>query len=152
LKFFELKTKNKWLRRGAIVIVLQTMLGGTIERRFRDILKGAVTNDLAYNVRTIKEMMWPGGKLREREPPRTAQQKAATKTAAYAKFVSLVPDLAASLIGRSNARRGARRIFAVLQNRRLNQHLIYSLLDEVVYQIFPQLAGSLDDQKQNSTR
>lgn len=40
-------------------------------------------------------------------------------------------DLAANMIGRSNARRGARRIFAVLQNRRLNQHIVYTVLDEV---------------------
>lgn len=35
------------------------------------------------------------------------------------------------MIGRSNARRGARRIFAVLQNRRLNQHIAYTVVDEV---------------------
>ena len=35
------------------------------------------------------------------------------------------------MIGRSNARRGARRLFAVLQNRRLNQHLLYTIVDEV---------------------
>ena len=35
------------------------------------------------------------------------------------------------MIGRSNARRGARRLFAVLQNRRLNQHLMYTIIDEV---------------------
>lgn len=35
------------------------------------------------------------------------------------------------MIGRSNARRGARRLFAVLQNRRLNQHLLYTIIDEV---------------------
>lgn len=40
-------------------------------------------------------------------------------------------DLAANMIGRSNARRGARRIFAVLQNRRLNQHIVYTIIDEV---------------------
>lgn len=40
-------------------------------------------------------------------------------------------DLAANMIGRSNARRGARRIFAVMQNRRLNQHLVYTVVDEV---------------------
>jgi len=36
-------------------------------------------------------------------------------------------DLAANMIGRSNARRGARRMFAVLQNRRLNQHIVYTV-------------------------
>ena len=40
-------------------------------------------------------------------------------------------DLAANMIGRTNARRGARRIFAVLQNRRLNQHITYTIIDEV---------------------
>ena len=35
------------------------------------------------------------------------------------------------MIGRSNARRGARRIFTVLQNRRLNQHIAYTVMDEV---------------------
>lgn len=35
------------------------------------------------------------------------------------------------MIGRSNARRGARRMFAVLQNRRLNQHIAYTVADEV---------------------
>jgi sorting nexin-25 len=35
------------------------------------------------------------------------------------------------MIGRSNARRGSRRIFAVLQNRRLNQHIVYTVIDEV---------------------
>lgn len=42
-----------------------------------------------------------------------------------------ITDLAANMIGRSNARRGARRIFAVLQNRRLNQHIAYTIVDEV---------------------
>lgn len=37
------------------------------------------------------------------------------------------------MIGRSNARRGARRIFAVLQNRRLNQHIAYTIIDEVSF-------------------
>lgn len=46
-------------------------------------------------------------------------------------LITAAVDLAANMIGRSNARRGARRIFAVLQNRRLNQHIIYTIIDEV---------------------
>lgn len=40
-------------------------------------------------------------------------------------------DMTANIMGRSNSRRAARRIFAVLQNRRLNQHIMYTILDEV---------------------
>ena len=47
------------------------------------------------------------------------------------------------MIGRTNARRGARRIFAVLQNRRLNQHIAYTIIDEV--SIFDALFGLLTD-------
>ena len=49
-----------------------------------------------------------------------------------AEFITwVILDLAANMIGRSNARRGARRMFAVLQNRRLNQHIAYTIVDEV---------------------
>ena len=51
-------------------------------------------------------------------------------------------DLAANMIGRTNARRGARRMFAVLQNRRLNQHLAYTILDEVRVFLVTRLAIS----------
>jgi len=37
------------------------------------------------------------------------------------------------MIGRTNARRGARRIFTVLQNRRLNHHIAYTIVDEVSF-------------------
>lgn len=40
-------------------------------------------------------------------------------------------DVAANMIGRSNARRAARRVFGVLQDRRLNQHLMLMIIDEV---------------------
>ena len=46
------------------------------------------------------------------------------------------------MIGASNAKRGARRIFAVLQNHRLNQHIAYTVLDEVRY-FFPALKRML---------
>lgn len=51
----------------------------------------------------------------------------------------LVPDLLGNMVGRQNARKGARRLFTVLQNKRLNQDLVYTLLDEIVYALFPEL-------------
>jgi hypothetical protein len=50
--------------------------------------------------------------------------------------VDVCLELAANVLGRSNARKGARRIFAVLQNRRLNQHIAYVIIDEVTLPIF----------------
>ena len=43
----------------------------------------------------------------------------------------LMADVAANMIGRGNARRAARRVFGVLQDKRLNQQLMLCILDEV---------------------
>jgi sorting nexin-25 len=45
-------------------------------------------------------------------------------------------DLAANIIGKSNARGAARIMSAILQNRRLNQHLLYSCVDEASPMVF----------------
>ncbi|EPQ60454.1 hypothetical protein GLOTRDRAFT_31340 [Gloeophyllum trabeum ATCC 11539] len=132
LAVFELNKKNNWLRRQAIVIILQQVLGGTIERKIYEIARTFFDEArLLSFVTAFRDGLWPGGQLKPPSTPRTAEEKAKTRDEANRKLSALIPDLAANMIGRSNARRGARRIFAVLQNRRLNQHIIYSVVDEV---------------------
>lgn len=138
LAVFELHKQNNWLRRQAIVIILQQLLGSTIERKVRETLKSAAgTTQIMGILRTFRDSLWPGGKLRPPSVPRTAEEKLQTRDDANRKLSSLIPDLAANMIGRTNARRGARRIFAVLQNRRLNQHVAYTVVDEVFNALFP---------------
>ncbi|EJD03809.1 uncharacterized protein FOMMEDRAFT_145981 [Fomitiporia mediterranea MF3/22] len=136
LSVFELDRKNNWLRRQAVVIILQQVLGGTVERKFRENLTAALDEPhlLSY-INILKDNLWPGGHLKPPTAPRTVDEKARTRDEANRKLSALLPDIAANMMGRSNARRGARRIFAVLQNRRLNQHIVYSILDEL-HQIF----------------
>ncbi|KDQ31144.1 hypothetical protein PLEOSDRAFT_1036860 [Pleurotus ostreatus PC15] len=132
LAVFELKKKNNWLRRQAIVIILQQVLGGTIERKIREILKAQLDESRLMSYLTLfRDQLWPGGQLKPPGKPRSTEEKLRTRDEANRKLSSLIPDLAANMIGRSNARRGARRIFAVLQNRRLNQHIAYTVVDEV---------------------
>ena len=99
---------------------------------------------------TLRDSLWQNGQLKPMGVPRSAEEKLRTRDDANRKLSALIPgkmhvfslcfaktqrfslsDLAANMIGRSNARRGARRLFAVLQNRRLNQHLLYTIVDEV---------------------
>jgi sorting nexin-25 len=143
LAVFELNKKNNWLRRQAIVIILQQVLGGTIERKIRENVKGLLSKTrLMSYINLLRDGLWPGGKLKPPGVPRTAEEKIRIRDEANRKLSSLVPDLAANMIGRSNARRGARRIFAVLQNRRLNQHIAYTIIDEVFSALFPEAAGN----------
>lgn len=139
LAVFELDKKNSWLRRQAIVIILQQVLGDTIERKMRQSLSSLYDeSQLARALGMLRDTLWPGGEMRTPPQARTPEEKLRSRNEANRKLSALVPDLAANMIGRSNARRGARRIFAVLQNRRLNQHISYTILDELVAAIFPE--------------
>ncbi|GAA5852722.1 hypothetical protein JCM8547_002603 [Rhodosporidiobolus lusitaniae] len=141
ISMFELnKGRDNWLRRQAILIVLQQVLGSTLERKLRDSVKLLVAPaQLVTYISTLQNALWPDGELKPKAPPRTAAEKAATAASASHKLAALMPDVAANLIGRHNARQGARRLFAVLQNRRLNKHLIYSIVDEILAVLFPKL-------------
>jgi sorting nexin-25 len=139
LAIFELNRQNNWLRRQAVVIILQQVLGGTIERKIRETMKSLLDEPriMSY-LKIFRDGLWPGGKLKPPGVPRTSEERLRTRDEANRKLSSLVPDLAANMIGRSNARRGARQIFAVLQNRRLNQHIVYTVVDEVFSALFPE--------------
>ncbi|GJE97425.1 nexin C terminal domain-containing protein [Phanerochaete sordida] len=139
LAVFELNKKNNRLRRQAIVIILQQVFGSTIERKLRETTKEFLDEPhlLSY-IDIFRGSLWENGQLKTGGPPCTAEEKLRTRDEANRKLSALMPDLGANMIGRSNTRRGARRIFAVMQNRRLNQHLMYTIVDEVFAALFPE--------------
>lgn len=136
LEIFELNRGNNWLRGRAVVVVLHQLLGGTVERKMRDFAKGLVQEDsLLRYIEMGKETMWPGGEMRQSKP-RPAAEKVKTRKEAGLVLATLLPDLAASVVGRSNAQAAARRLTATFNNARLNQHLAYTILDEIVGVLF----------------
>ena len=145
LETFELNRGNNWLRGRAVVVVLHQLLGGTVERKIRDVAKGFVQEgSLLRYIDMLKESMWPGGKFRE-AVVRSSQDKMKTQQEATIVLATLVPDLAANVVGRSNAQAAAKRISTTMNNKRLNQHLAYTLLDEIVGVLFdaPRRKGRL---------
>lgn len=120
LEVFELNRGNNWLRGRAVVVVLHQLLGGTIERKLRDNLKMLVQEDaLLRYIGLLRDGMWPGGRLPQNKVPRSAAEKARTRTEASLMLATLVPDMAGSVVGRLNAQAASRRIFATLNNPRL---------------------------------
>ena len=68
VELFDLKeNKNNWLRRQAIVVILQQLLGSTIERKVRDTLRASLQSDsIDKSILGLQEMLFPDG---ERRPP-----------------------------------------------------------------------------------
>ncbi|KAK8069715.1 hypothetical protein PG994_006331 [Apiospora phragmitis] len=139
LEVFELNRGNNWLRGRAVVVVLHQLLGGTIERKVRDNVKFLVQEDaiLKY-IGLVRDSMWPGGQMNRNKQSRTSSEKAKTRREAGLMLATLVPDLAGSVVGRINAQAASRRIFATLNNPRLNTHLVFTILDEIIDVLFPE--------------
>jgi sorting nexin-25 len=137
LETFELNRGNNWLRGRAVIVVLHQLLGGTVERKIREIVRSFTQEDsLLKYADWVKELMWPGGGQMRQAVPRTAVEKKKSRSEASLMLASLVPDLAANVVGRANAQAAARRISATMNNVRLNQHLVYTILDELVGVLF----------------
>jgi sorting nexin-25 len=120
LEVFELNRGNNWLRGRAVVVVLHQLLGGTIERKVRENVKGLVQEEaLLRYINLLKESMWPGGQKKPEGKPRTASEKSKSRTEASLMLATLIPDLAANVVGRLNAQAASRRIFATFNNPRL---------------------------------
>lgn len=137
LEVFELNRGNNWLRGRAVVVVLHQLLGGTIERKVRDNVWALVNEDaiLKY-IGLVQDSMWPDGQLKRNKVSRTASEKAKTRREAGLMLATLVPDLAGSVVGRLNAQAASRRIFATMNNERLNTHLAFTILDDLVEVLF----------------
>lgn len=120
LEVFELNKGNNWLRGRAAVVVLQQLLGDTIERKVRDNVSMLVSEDsiLKY-MNMVTSILWPDGQFNRDRKPRTAAERKKTRTEASLMLATLVPDLASNVVGRVNAQAASRRLFATFNNSRL---------------------------------
>ncbi|KAG1159705.1 hypothetical protein G6F37_004648 [Rhizopus arrhizus] len=140
IEMFELKDKTNWLRRQAIVILIQQILEGTIERKLKETVNYLSSSSMiVFYVNKVTDSLWPDGETLKFKEPRRPEEKLQTKEEANRNLSRWLPDLLGNMVGRQNARKGARRLFTVLQNKRLNQDLVYVLLDEFIYALFPEL-------------
>ena len=142
LEIFELNRGQNWLRGRAVVVVLHQLLGGTVERKIREAAKSLVRQEsmLKY-ISLIKDTMWPNGQLRRDIKPRTDVERARSQGEASVMLATLIPDLAGNVVGRANAQAASRRVFATMNNGRLNTHLAFTLLDEIIAVLFPDGLG-----------
>jgi len=150
LEVFELNNGNNWLRGRAVVVVLHQLLGGTIERKVRENVRALVGEDaIVKYVGLVRDGLWPKGEKkdgkgdtgkpgqRQQKKQRDKKEKEASRREAQLMLATLVPELAGSVVGRVNAKVASGRLWRVFQNGRLNAHIVFTLLDELVDVLFP---------------
>ena len=137
LETFDLQRGNNWLRGRAVVVVLHQLLGGTVERKVREMARSLFAEGAVLRYITmLKDTIWPDGMMRKEHVPRTEQEKAKTKVEASVMLATLVPELAGNVVGKANAQAASRRLAATVNNGRLNAHLTFVILDEIISILF----------------
>ncbi|CAN9334712.1 unnamed protein product [Alternaria alternata] len=140
LETFELNRENNWLRGRAVVVVLHQLLGGTIERKVRESFDNLLSeNNIVKYIDTLKDSMWPNGRMKA-GVERTSKDKEGSRKAASEVLSTLVPELASSVVGRQNAQLAAKKIEGTINNTRLNTHIAFTLLDEMIQVLFPDVS------------
>ncbi|KAK9475761.1 PXA domain-containing protein [Lipomyces japonicus] len=140
LELFDLNKGNNWLRGRASVVVLQQLLGGTIERKIREQIDNLAEEEMVIKLlHLVRERVWPDGSRNTKKPVRTAKDQIKTKDEAAFLINTLIQDSAAKVVGSTNARHASRRLFAMLQNKILNLHVTSLIIEEVVYELFPEI-------------
>ncbi|KNE60126.1 hypothetical protein AMAG_05549 [Allomyces macrogynus ATCC 38327] len=135
IEVFDLK--DNWLRRQAVLIILQQILGETIDRKLVESLDSLSSpNMIHWYITTLSDALWPDGKWNTSRVEPTDAERAQTKQRARQKVTTLVPEILGSFVGRQNARKGGARLLSLLQNQLMNRHLLYSMLDVIVDEVF----------------
>ena len=138
LETFDLQRGNNWLRGRAVVVVLHQLLGGTVERKTRESVQALFSESAVLNhIAKVKDTMWPDGHTRRELRARSKVERARSKTEAGIMLATLLPELAGNVVGRANAQAASRRLTATVNNGRLNTHLAFVILDELIDIVFP---------------
>ncbi|XP_052796615.1 sorting nexin-25-like [Mya arenaria] len=142
---YDLQGMFRWFRRTFITFV-EVSFGRSINRQLRETVDWMFSEPMIiYYIRNFRESMWPNGKLADPVPTRTDEEKLRTRLKAKEKFMRMQPDAVKSLVGEENARRGTIKMFEVMQDVRLNKHILYELLLLLLKQVIPELAAKSSD-------
>lgn len=139
---FGLDSGDYSLRGRAIVVILSQLLGGTVEKRVREFVnKQLSARVLTDRVQTLRDVLWPNGEDGEfrQRVVRTSAQKSQCKHEASDMIKQLIGNMTSKVVGLSSSRYASNVIFAMYQNEILNAHLVYSIFDELILFLFPEL-------------
>lgn len=138
VKLFRLDRGDGLILRGrAIVIVIQQLLGGTIERKVRDSLNTHVANEQSVSnyLQLLLNNVWPGGKLKSSGESRSVHEKTSTRHHAKTLLEAVLVDFSSKVVGTSNSKYAAHNLFMMLQNPILNRQLVLQILDELINEL-----------------
>ncbi|XP_060532015.1 sorting nexin-25 [Cylas formicarius] len=139
-ELFDMRGVFKYLRKTLIAFV-QVTYGRNINRQIYETISWWFSEEmLHYYIALILKNFWPGGALAPFGPERTKEQRLATMQKAQEMLVNNVPEVLTTLVGTTAGRNGAKKLFDTLQEKNLNKHLFYEILEAALDAVFPEIS------------
>jgi sorting nexin-25 len=138
-EIFDMRGVFRWIRK-SLMTFAQITYGSSINRQIRDTVAWLTSEQmiLHYLQATKALVASSGGGGAAREELNSSDLRAETRAA----LLQNVPEELVSLVGQQAAANGAAKVFEVLQSVTLNKQLVYSVLELVVSEVFPELSVS----------
>nr|XP_023024783.1 sorting nexin-25 [Leptinotarsa decemlineata] len=122
-------------------ILIQVTYGRNINRQIYETISWWFSEGmLHYYITLILKNFWPGGTLAVPAANRSKEERLRTAQKAQEMFVNNVPELLTTLVGNNAAKNGAKKVFDAFQEKNMNKHLFYELLEVTLDAVFTELS------------
>lgn len=142
ISFFALNQSNSgWLRGRAIIVVLQRLLGSTIEKYIKDLIQRIKSPEkLSFCISKLNSIIWVDGVFFKsssvpQPAPRTEGEINRASIESQAMLEKFMVETCGKVVGTMYASNAGYRLHAMLQNEYLNASLILEILDVIFEEI-----------------
>lgn len=136
---FQLKRKDNWFRGGALTLITQQFFGGRVDKKVTELLNSLINEDAVGKYLSLIMGIINTGDVEPTMKSESPKDKRKEILELEEKLASIVLELIGGFIGKKNTILGVSKVVSVLQHKRLNKQLLYSLLEEVLVALFPEL-------------
>ena len=138
-EIFELDDWSRIVRKQSLELVHLTY-GKNLDQQFQESLAWMVSEPMmVYYLEWFKGRKWPDGKPAPPAPVRSEEEKRSTREEAMRRVLDSVPPVLQYVLGQDNTQIGFRKSFEVLQDMRANKQLFYSLFEQLLLALVPEL-------------
>lgn len=140
MTIFNLRNSQSWLRGRALLVILQQVLGSTIEKTITQQVDANLRQEekLLDILTLLENMLFPNKKFRELPELRTKSEQTLTRQEANAILRVFMNETCAKVFGFKNTNHASTHLFEMFQNDFLNKLLFFKIVDELLQEILPE--------------
>lgn len=144
---FNLNTPRAWLRGRAMVAFLQRIFGTTIENKVHGQVERLFASETRVNdaIQALTCALFPNGQFRDPPPLRTPHERMVSKQEARSLLHLFLTETCAGIFGVDSTSYASRCISRLGQNSLLNKNFVYTVLDIVMQELFPEIYAQGQD-------